>query len=138
MRAIEPWFEILDNLDEKEVLKKIELMGRVCYKSEHRITDESANQFIANLIKSGHESVIEHEKISVRTVSYTHLDVYKRQIDDFGGKTNQIIFHIIKNMMEHPIINSYISNTSKIPENLCSKKNNMLIQEEYYKVLVAD
>ena len=68
MRAIEPWFEILDNLDEKEVLKKIELMGRVCYKSEHRITDESANQFIANLIKSGHESVIEHEKISVRIV----------------------------------------------------------------------
>ncbi len=69
---------------------------------------------------------------------YIPLVLLNRIIDDFGGKTNQIIFHIIKNMMENPIINSYISNTSKIPENLCSKKNNMLIQEGYYKVLVAD
>lgn len=68
MKAIEPRFEVLDNLDEEEVLKKIELMGRVCYKSEGRITEESANQFIANIIKSGHESVIEHEKVSVRVV----------------------------------------------------------------------
>lgn len=68
MKAIDPWFEILDFMDEQEVLKKIELMGRVCYKSEQKITKESANQFIAYIIKSGHESVIEHEKISVRIV----------------------------------------------------------------------
>jgi len=68
MRIIEPYFEILELSDEKEVLKKIELIGRVCYKSEKNITEESANQFISNIIKSGHESVIEHEKVSVRVV----------------------------------------------------------------------
>ena len=44
----------------KDVLKKIELVGRTCYKSEDKITDDSAPKFVSNLIKSGHESMLEH------------------------------------------------------------------------------
>lgn len=68
MRIIKPSFEILDRIDGEEILKKIELMGRVCYKSEDKITADSAKKFVQNLIECGHESVIEHEKISVRII----------------------------------------------------------------------
>lgn len=68
MRIIEPYFEILDELDGKKMLQKIERIGRVCYKSEDLITEDSAEKFIGNILKRGHESVIEHEKISVKMV----------------------------------------------------------------------
>lgn len=68
MRIIEPYFEILDELDGKKMLQKIERIGRVCYKSEDLITEDSAEKFIRNILKRRHESVIEHEKISVKMV----------------------------------------------------------------------
>lgn len=68
MRVVKPGYEILDTINGKEILKKIEKIGRVCYKSEDKITDESAEKFVANILISGHESVIEHEKISVRFI----------------------------------------------------------------------
>lgn len=68
MRIIEPYFAILDELDGKKMLQKIERIGRVCYKSEDLITEDSAEKFIRNILKRGHESVIEHEKISVKMV----------------------------------------------------------------------
>jgi thymidylate synthase (FAD) len=68
MNIIGPSFEILDVIDAQSVLKKLEEIGRVCYKSEARMTDTSAGQFISMILKSGHESVIEHEKLSVRLI----------------------------------------------------------------------
>lgn len=68
MKIIKPSFEILDDIDGKEMLKKIELAARTCYKSEDKITDDSAEKFVRNLIKRGHESALEHEKVSVRII----------------------------------------------------------------------
>lgn len=68
MRVIKPQVEILDDINGDEILRKIERAGRVCYKSEERITPDSAKAFIQNILKSGHESVIEHEKVSVRII----------------------------------------------------------------------
>ena len=68
MNIIEPSFEILDKLDGEEIIRKIEIIGRVCYKSEDKITLTSSKEFISRIIKSGHESVIEHEKISVKII----------------------------------------------------------------------
>ena len=68
MKIIKPNFEILDNIDGNQILRNIERAGRVCYKSEDRITEGSSKKFALNILKSGHESVIEHEKISVRVV----------------------------------------------------------------------
>lgn len=68
MKIIKPSVEILDNITPVEVLKKLELCGRVCYKSEDKITDESAVKFISNIIKQGHESVLEHVSFSVRFI----------------------------------------------------------------------
>lgn len=68
MKVIEPRVEVLEQIDGEEILKKLELIGRVCYKSEDRITVDSSRIFVANILDSGHESVIEHEKISVRLI----------------------------------------------------------------------
>jgi thymidylate synthase (FAD) len=68
MKLIKPSFEILGNIDGNQILKSIEVAGRTCYKSEDKITDDSAIKFVAGIMKRGHESVIEHEKVSVRVV----------------------------------------------------------------------
>ena len=59
MIAIKPYAEILD-VGTVDALKKIELVGRTCYKSEDKITDESAPKFVEGLIKRGHEAMLEH------------------------------------------------------------------------------
>lgn len=68
MKIIEPYFEFIEKIEALDIMKKIEVIGRVCYKSENRITEESAEKFVRMIIKNGHESVLEHEKISVRIV----------------------------------------------------------------------
>lgn len=66
MILIKPSYEILTNINEDLILKNIERAGRVCYKSEDKITNDSAKKFVDNIINSGHHSVIEHEHISVK------------------------------------------------------------------------
>jgi thymidylate synthase (FAD) len=68
MIAIKPSIEILTDTDYETMLKKIERAGRVCYKSEDRSGENTAESFIRGIIKRGHESVIEHESITVRIV----------------------------------------------------------------------
>ena len=68
MIAIKPAAEILSGKDYQQMLENIEQIGRVCYKSEDAIHPGSAQQFIRNIIARGHESVIEHESISVRVI----------------------------------------------------------------------
>lgn len=68
MKIIDPSYEIITSLpnDKTEFLKYLEKCGRVCYKSEDRITDTSAVDFIRGLIKSGHDSILEHVSITVK------------------------------------------------------------------------
>ena len=68
MKIIEPYIELEDKIDGQAMLKKIERIGRVCYKSESNITDDSAERFIKSIIARGHESVLEHVSISVRVI----------------------------------------------------------------------
>ena len=68
MKIIAPSFEILTELNGNDILKRIERIGRVCYKSEDRITGGSAERFIRNLVSRGHESVIEHISVTVKIV----------------------------------------------------------------------
>lgn len=68
MKVIEAYVEILDEIDGNNILRQLEKIGRVCYKSENNITETSAKAFIKKILASGHESVIEHEKVSVRII----------------------------------------------------------------------
>ncbi|HAK58095.1 MAG TPA: FAD-dependent thymidylate synthase [Lachnospiraceae bacterium] len=66
MNITKPSVEIIDMEDYEKIIKKIERIGRVCYKSESNISEGSAERFISNILRRGHESVIEHEAITVR------------------------------------------------------------------------
>lgn len=66
MKICEPSVEILDITEHP--LELIELCGRVCYKSEDKITPSSAERFVRQIIKSRHESVLEHGKATVRVI----------------------------------------------------------------------
>ena len=60
MKIIEPSAVLMRDFDGAEVMKFLELCGRTAYQSAKNITDDSAEKFIRNLIKRGHESVLEH------------------------------------------------------------------------------
>ena len=60
MKIIEPSVELMRDFDGAEIMKFIERCGRTAYQSEKNITADSAEKFIRNLIKRGHESVLEH------------------------------------------------------------------------------
>lgn len=64
MKLIRQYWEFEEMVDGAEILKKIERAGRTCYKSEDKITDDSATRFCLNMLKSGHHSVIGHHKCS--------------------------------------------------------------------------
>ena len=50
------------------IQKRIEAAGRLCYKSEHNITENSSFNFVQKIIQSGHNSVIEHASASVKFI----------------------------------------------------------------------
>lgn len=91
MRIIQPYFEVLDDITGSEMLKKIEKAGRVCYKSEDNITSDSALKFVKSILSSGHESVIEHEKITVKIIcdrGVTH-EIVRHRIASFSQESTR-------------------------------------------------
>ena len=68
VKIIEPNVNIITKLDGKQILKHIETCGRTCYQSYQNETEDtsSAEKMIAMLIKSGHESVLEHYSITIK------------------------------------------------------------------------
>lgn len=66
-------------LVENDPIKKIEKCGRVCYKSEDKITEDSAEKFVANIIKRGHEAVLEHASF-IFQVSYNVYEDIREKV----------------------------------------------------------
>lgn len=66
MKIIEPKVELINSPSYSGLLSLIELAGRTCYKSESKITEDSAEKFVRNILKRGHEAVIEHGSVTVR------------------------------------------------------------------------
>jgi thymidylate synthase (FAD) len=90
MRVIKPYFEV-EEVNPLKILKNIELYGRVCYKSEGGITENSAESFIRRVILSGHESVIEHEKITVKIIcdrGVTH-EIVRHRIASYSQESTR-------------------------------------------------
>jgi thymidylate synthase (FAD) len=74
MRIVEPWIKV-EKFDGKEIMRRIERACRTCYRSEDKITEDSYKNLLKNCINRGHESVLEHEKITVRI--YNDIGSYK-------------------------------------------------------------
>ena len=68
MKIINASVEFMTPVNGAAILKQIEQAGRVCYKSEDKITEDSAVKFVGNIIKRGHEAVLEHASFGVRFI----------------------------------------------------------------------
>jgi thymidylate synthase (FAD) len=67
MKLIKPYFEILPQSEGLDgIYKPIELAGRTCYKSEDKITEDSAKGFVDRMIKSGHGAMLEHGTVYLK------------------------------------------------------------------------
>lgn len=91
MKIIEASYRIETPIDGAEMLKRIEKAGRTCYKSEDRITEESAKAFVRMLIERGHESVLEHESITVRFIcdrSISH-EIVRHRLASFSQESTR-------------------------------------------------
>lgn len=98
MKIIAPYSEIIAMDDESSILQRIESAGRTCYKSEDKITAESAIPFVKRILDSGHLSVIEHASATVRIIcdrGVTHeivrhrLASYSQESTRYANYSNQ-------------------------------------------------
>lgn len=91
MKIINPSVKLEDEIDGQAILKKLERIGRTCYKSEGNITDDSSERFVKTIIKNGHESVLEHESISVRVIcdrGVTH-EIVRHRIASYSQESTR-------------------------------------------------
>lgn len=68
MRIIKPSIEFITPLNGSVIMDRLETCGRVCYKSENKIAEGSAESFIRGIIKRGHEAVLEHCSFTVKFI----------------------------------------------------------------------
>lgn len=93
MKLIKPSFEIIEQLSGEEgIYKQIELAGRVCWKSENKITEDSYKNFIEMLKSKQHLSVLEHG-----TVYLQSLGVFLDPEDTDVAYGNYFVSHYIHN-----------------------------------------
>lgn len=68
MKIIKPYVEFITPINGDTILERLEECGRVCYKSEGRIGEGTAESFLRGIIKRGHEAVLEHYSVTVKFV----------------------------------------------------------------------
>ena len=85
MKLIDPVVYV-ENYDAKKMLKRIERACRTCYRSEDKVTEDSYKNLIKNCISRGHESVLEHEKVSIRMICDigAYKDLTRHRIASFS------------------------------------------------------
>ena len=91
MRTVEASVEFINPPEYSVVLDTIEKVGRTCYKSEHLITEDSAEGFVRRLIQRGHEAMIEHGSVTMRFINdrgVSHEEV-RHRIASFGQESNR-------------------------------------------------
>lgn len=93
MKLIKPTVEIIrqEKYDLLHVFKFIELAGRTCYKSEDKITKDSAKEFVNRMIKSGHGAMLEHGTVYLtipnKNISRSLL-IYNYEINPYSKVVN--------------------------------------------------
>lgn len=104
MNLIKPSFEIWEQSAGLEgVYKQIERVGRVCYKSEDKITESSAKPFVDRMIKSGHGAMLEHGtvylKITYKNTDFTTLCMFygKNKYSVLNHSEDNKIYYITTN-----------------------------------------
>lgn len=105
MKVIEPSFEILKPIKVKDSLKRIEQIGRVCYKSEDKITNDSYKPFIKNIIERKHYSVLEHVYYTYLIEKDTFIELLECESFDKYLPYIKLTTHLFK---DWPLSNTFI------------------------------
>ena len=88
MKLIESKVEVIEQLPGLDgVYKQIELAGRTCYKSEDKITEDSAKEFVDRMIKSSHGAMLEHGTVYLCIENYTDIDEEKYKLNSYSRVT---------------------------------------------------
>ncbi len=86
MIVIDPSYEIQDDLDRASLVIRLEACGRICYKSEEKISEGSALPFVKKIAEHGHNSVMEMAVVTFR------LACSSQQIADLLGCQPKFLF----------------------------------------------
>jgi thymidylate synthase (FAD) len=100
IEIIEPSVILYQDKNSEDILISIERAGRTCYKSEDKITPSSAKEFVKAILKRGHESVIEHEKVTVRVIcdrGVTH-EIVRHRIGSYSQESTRYVNYMNKPM----------------------------------------
>ena len=85
MKLIESKVEVIEQQPGLEgVYKQIELAGRTCYKSEDKITEDSAKEFVDRMIKSNHGAMLEHGTVYLTAYDDCAEDLLKYQTNKYS------------------------------------------------------
>jgi thymidylate synthase (FAD) len=104
MNIITPLVQIINqNYDLDSIYKHIELCGRTCYRSQDKITEDSAKRFVDNLIKSGHGSVLEHGTVylTIPIIPETSYRIDRYRINKYSKTKidiNKYVYRITTNL----------------------------------------
>lgn len=91
MKLIKPSFEIIEQQPGLEgIYKQIEQAGRTCYKSEDKITEDSAKSFVDRMIKSQHYAILEHGTVYLRIPIYAATSYKIDEYEDNPYSKTQI------------------------------------------------
>lgn len=94
MKLIESSVQIIE---EKDLYKMIELAGRTCYKSEDKITENSAKEFVDRMIKLGHGAMLEHGTIYLNVPEQTYTETLEDEFGKFNNPNNGLVDRYRKN-----------------------------------------
>lgn len=136
MRLVEPSVQYVFKPEYKEVVRKIELSARNCYKSEDKIGDiEKSEKFIKSLIKRGHHSVLEHDIITLRIIcdrGVSH-ELVRHRIASYSQESTRYVNYGIEGI---PVIKPcYLKDDTKIYELWIEA---MLFAENTYKTMLKE
>lgn len=97
MKLINPSVELITQAPGLEgIYKQVERVGRVCYKSEDKITENSAKPFVDRMIKSGHGAMLEHGTIYLAIPMTTYapeaVNIYRHNSYSKVNECNKFIF----------------------------------------------
>lgn len=108
MKLIKQSFEIWNQPAGLEgVYKQIEKVGRVCYKSENKITEDSAKPFVDRMVKSGHGAMLEHGTVYLEFHVKDPSEVGEEEYHNQQSKLNKLISRYANNKYSIIKVNHY-------------------------------
>lgn len=91
MKLIKPTVKILDKLNGQAILKCIEEVARNCYKSEDKITEDSATKLVQRLIESKHEAMLEFVDVTVKFTTSIGItrEIIRHRLSSFANESTR-------------------------------------------------